>query len=202
MATCAACASLIVFLFPSSSFSRNFVAFFMVVSSNAIALLSSATSLANLAIEASNRSISAFNDSTASDFSCRVAAFLVNSVSHQPLRSASLPSSSMSFDRRSRNIFLTLPNLSTEAKFAAASNTRLLRARAWSCRYSDTSTCPGLLRPECIAANTVAVACVCCLTCEVSSKETETFVTASPEMMLMAFLMASSSSARSACRAL
>mmetsp|Transcript_112508 Transcript_112508/g.206474 ORF Transcript_112508/g.206474 Transcript_112508/m.206474 type:complete len:200 (+) Transcript_112508:694-1293(+) len=93
------------------------------------------------AIDAVNSSISAVNVSTCDVFSFRVCSFVVSSVSHQPLCSASSLASSISRTMRSLIIFFTLTKGSSATREAKANSRRLLRRFAWACRYCATRIC-------------------------------------------------------------
>mmetsp|Transcript_52197 Transcript_52197/g.114184 ORF Transcript_52197/g.114184 Transcript_52197/m.114184 type:complete len:266 (+) Transcript_52197:667-1464(+) len=176
--------------FVAFSVVRSSVASDMAASSSATALLSSEMSSVSLAIDASSWSISAWRVSTASVFSLRVCSFVESSVSHQPLCSASSLASSMRRTMRSLIIFFTLVKGSAATRCEARARTRLLSCVARPSRKAAMRACRGLWLELRSCAR--AVACTSagrCLSPEPA--------TASLDMMSMALLTASSSSARS-----
>mmetsp|Transcript_142400 Transcript_142400/g.455096 ORF Transcript_142400/g.455096 Transcript_142400/m.455096 type:complete len:259 (-) Transcript_142400:822-1598(-) len=188
-----------VCVFLAFSSSRNEVALETASSSSATSLESSATSSVSLAMEEVSSSISARNVSTESVFSLRVCSFVASSLSHQPLCSASSLASSMRRTTRSLIIFLTCSNGSEETRVAKLSRMGLESSWLLFCKYSTTRACaPRCERPMNTETRAVALPL---LLCAKDGKYVSALpFTAEPEMISMALLMASSSSARRAWR--
>mmetsp|Transcript_61557 Transcript_61557/g.173892 ORF Transcript_61557/g.173892 Transcript_61557/m.173892 type:complete len:259 (-) Transcript_61557:819-1595(-) len=178
---------------------RSSVAFAMAASKSATAWLNTLMSSVSFEIEASSWSISAWRVSTASVFSLRVCSFVDNSVSHQPLCSASSLASSIKRTMRSLIIFLTRSNGSEETRVAKLSRMGLESSWLLFCKYSTTRACaPRCERPMNTETRAVALPL---LLCAKDGKYVSALpFTAEPEMISMALLMASSSSARRAWR--
>mmetsp|Transcript_139362 Transcript_139362/g.353417 ORF Transcript_139362/g.353417 Transcript_139362/m.353417 type:complete len:295 (+) Transcript_139362:693-1577(+) len=188
-----------VCMFLAFSSCRSLVASAMAASKAATAFVSSSMSSANFAIDACSSSISACKVSTASVFSFRVCSLVDSSVSHQPLCSASSFASSMRRTMRSLIIFFTFRNGSSETRTAKAESTRLPNCLPRLLRYCATRAWFWLY----VSARSMASAepsppdncCAKAGKCVSAWPLTEEL-----EMISMALLMASISSARSCCR--
>mmetsp|Transcript_69341 Transcript_69341/g.184093 ORF Transcript_69341/g.184093 Transcript_69341/m.184093 type:complete len:318 (-) Transcript_69341:698-1651(-) len=190
-------ASSMVSSFFAFSAVRSSVASAMAASNSAISSVSLATSEANLAMEVSSWSFSAWRVSTCAVFSFRVCSLVDNSESHQLLCSASSEASSISRVMRSLIICLTLPNGSASTRVASMDSTRLPVLPAWRRKKSATRfwAC-GACTLERKAARECPPPRVCASVGRCFSAYP---LTVSPRMISMAFSMATISSARSCC---
>mmetsp|Transcript_127120 Transcript_127120/g.345102 ORF Transcript_127120/g.345102 Transcript_127120/m.345102 type:complete len:295 (+) Transcript_127120:251-1135(+) len=178
---------------------RSSVASAMAASNSAISSVSLATSEANLAMEVSSWSFSAWRVSTCAVFSFRVCSLVDNSESHQLLCSASSEASSISRVMRSLIICLTLPNGSASTRVASMDSTLLPVLLAWRRRNSTRRFCAcGAKASERRAARECPPAVWVCT--RVGRCFSAYPVTVSPLIISMAFSMATSSSARSCWR--
>mmetsp|Transcript_10618 Transcript_10618/g.29595 ORF Transcript_10618/g.29595 Transcript_10618/m.29595 type:complete len:289 (-) Transcript_10618:477-1343(-) len=177
---------------------RSSVASAMALSSSAISSVSLATSEANLAMEASSWSFSAWRVSTCAVFSFRVCSLVDSSVSHQLLCSASSEASSISRVISSLIICLTFPKGSASTRVASMDSTRLPVLPAWRRKKSATRfwAC-GACTLERKAARECPPPRVCASVGRCFSAYP---LTVSPWMISIAFSMATSSSARSCWR--
>mmetsp|Transcript_10324 Transcript_10324/g.17947 ORF Transcript_10324/g.17947 Transcript_10324/m.17947 type:complete len:243 (-) Transcript_10324:322-1050(-) len=181
--------------FLAFSSKRRVVASDMAASSSATAFVNSLMSSVSFAMEASSWSISACKVSTASVFSLRVCSLVLSSVSHQPLCSASSLASSIKRTIKSLIIFLTFTNGSASTLTASAESTRLFKACARSFKNSEARCCGAREAPE--ARNCASEEPDFCAS---EGKYVSALPDTAPlEMISMALVMASISSARSCC---
>mmetsp|Transcript_127121 Transcript_127121/g.345108 ORF Transcript_127121/g.345108 Transcript_127121/m.345108 type:complete len:293 (+) Transcript_127121:251-1129(+) len=176
---------------------RSSVASAMAASNSAISSVSLATSEANLAMELSSWSFSAWRASTCAVFSFRVCSLVDSSVSHQLLCSASSEASSISRVISSLIICLTFPKGSASTRVASMDSTLLPVLPACWRRKSTTRFWAGACASERRAASECPPTWVCASVGRCFSAYP---VTVSPLIISMAFSMATSSSARSCWR--
>mmetsp|Transcript_45730 Transcript_45730/g.118683 ORF Transcript_45730/g.118683 Transcript_45730/m.118683 type:complete len:234 (+) Transcript_45730:716-1417(+) len=169
----------------------------MALSSSAICSVSEATSEANLAMELSSWSFSAWRASTCAVFSFRVCSLVDSSVSHQLLCSASSEASSISRVISSLIICLTFPKGSASTRVASMDSTLLPVLPACWRRKSTTRFWAGACASERRAASECPPTWVCASVGRCFSAYP---LTVSPWMISIAFSMATSSSARSCWR--
>mmetsp|Transcript_57765 Transcript_57765/g.146580 ORF Transcript_57765/g.146580 Transcript_57765/m.146580 type:complete len:264 (-) Transcript_57765:828-1619(-) len=182
---------------------RSLVASAIAASRAATAFVSSSISSANFAMDASSSSLSACSISTASVFSLRVCSFVESSVSHQPLCSVSSLASSIKRTIKSWIIFFTFTKGSDPAdtRSASAANTRLLSASALLFKSSAMRFREALVASA--RSETSAGVPSKSPSCERADGKCFSALpfTAPLEMISMALLIASNSSARNCCLA-
>mmetsp|Transcript_55215 Transcript_55215/g.143996 ORF Transcript_55215/g.143996 Transcript_55215/m.143996 type:complete len:264 (-) Transcript_55215:145-936(-) len=182
---------------------RSLVASDMALSSLLTSAASSVTSSVSLALDASNASISACSVSTDSVFCLRVFSFVASSVSHQPLCSVSSLASSIRRTIKSWIIFFTFTKGSDPAdtRSASAANTRLLSASALLFKSSAMRFREALVASA--RSETSAGVPSKSPSCERADGKCFSALpfTAPLEMISMALLIASNSSARNCCLA-
>mmetsp|Transcript_18302 Transcript_18302/g.48279 ORF Transcript_18302/g.48279 Transcript_18302/m.48279 type:complete len:225 (+) Transcript_18302:583-1257(+) len=163
---------------------------------------SSDTFCPSSAISAVRSSTAALSLLTSSVLASLLTLFAPTSASHQPLCSVSAVASSINLTIRSLTIFLTFSKGSAATRSATSERSLLPVLRARSARNCARLSCSGVpRRPPCSCARAARGVC--------SSAAAETAPkcfspapsTASPEMTSTALRIASSSSARSFCRA-